>query len=43
MIRAVARGPDGVRIEGHPVEGSGHFIPEEQPRAVVAAILKFVG
>ncbi len=29
------------RVEGHVVEGSGHFIPEERPEAVVAAILAF--
>jgi pimeloyl-ACP methyl ester carboxylesterase len=31
------------RVEGHPVPGSGHFIPEEKPAAVIDAILKFVG
>jgi haloacetate dehalogenase len=30
-------------VEGHPVRGSGHFIPEEQPAAVVEAVLKFAG
>jgi haloacetate dehalogenase len=30
-------------VEGHPVSGSGHFIPEEQPAAVVEAVLKFAG
>ena len=30
-------------VEGHPVPGSGHFIPEEQPAAVVDAVLKFAG
>jgi haloacetate dehalogenase len=29
------------RVEGHVVEGSGHFIPEERPDAVVQAILAF--
>lgn len=29
-------------VEGHVVAGSGHFIPEEQPTAVVQAILAFV-
>jgi len=28
-------------VEGHVVEGSGHFIPEERPDAVVDAILRF--
>ena len=31
------------RGEGHPGPGSGHFIPEEKPAAVIEAILKFVG
>jgi pimeloyl-ACP methyl ester carboxylesterase len=31
------------RVEGYPVPGSGHFIPEEKPAAVVDAILQFVG
>jgi len=31
------------RVEGHPVPGSGHFIPEEKPAAVIDAILKFTG
>jgi haloacetate dehalogenase len=31
------------RVEGHVVEDSGHFIPEEQPQAVVDAILAFAG
>jgi pimeloyl-ACP methyl ester carboxylesterase len=31
------------RVEGRPVVGSGHFIPEEQPEAVVEAVLAFVG
>ncbi len=31
------------RVKGHAVLESGHFIPEEQPAAVVDAILKFVG
>ncbi len=30
-------------VAGHPVSGSGHFIPEEQPHAVLDAIFKFVG
>jgi haloacetate dehalogenase len=30
------------RVEGWVVPDSGHFIPEEQPQAVVDAILKFV-
>ena len=30
-------------VEGHAVEGSGHFIPEEQPAAVTDAILSFAG
>ena len=30
-------------VAGHPVSGSGHFIPEEQPQAVIDAIFKFVG
>ena len=30
-------------VAGHPVSGSGHFIPEEQPQAVIDAIGKFVG
>lgn len=30
-------------VTGWPVEHSGHFIPEEQPQAVVDAILKFSG
>jgi len=30
-------------VEGHVVLGSGHFIPEEQPAAVIDAILRFVG
>jgi pimeloyl-ACP methyl ester carboxylesterase len=30
-------------VEGHAVLGSGHFIPEEQPAAVIDAILRFVG
>ena len=32
-----------VHVEGRAVLGSGHFIPEEQPAAVIDAILKFVG
>jgi len=31
------------RVEGYPVPGSGHFIPEEKPAAVIEAILKFAG
>jgi haloacetate dehalogenase len=31
------------QVVGHAVPGSGHFIPEEQPTAVVDAILTFVG
>ena len=30
-------------VEGRAVPGSGHFIPEEQPAAVIDAILRFVG
>lgn len=30
------------RVEGHAVPECGHFIPEEQPAAVIEAILKFV-
>jgi haloacetate dehalogenase len=30
-------------VEGHAVADSGHFIPEEQPAAVIDAILKFGG
>jgi haloacetate dehalogenase len=30
------------RAEGHAVPGSGHFIPEERPEAVIAAVLDFV-
>src|SRR5207245_178437 len=32
-----------VQVVGHAVSGSGHFIPEEQPAAVIEAILRFVG
>jgi len=32
-----------VSVVGHAVPGSGHFIPEEQPAAVIEAILRFVG
>ena len=32
-----------VHVEGRAVLGSGHFIPEEQPAAVIDAILRFVG
>jgi len=31
------------RVEGHAIADCGHFIPEEQPAAVIQAILKFVG
>jgi haloacetate dehalogenase len=31
------------RVEGRPVRGSGHFIPEEQPEAVIDAVLAFAG
>ncbi len=31
------------QVEGYPIPGSGHFIPEEQPAAVVDAISKFLG
>lgn len=31
------------RVEGHAVPDCGHFLPEEQPAAVVDAILKFLG
>jgi pimeloyl-ACP methyl ester carboxylesterase len=31
------------RVEGWVVADSGHFIPEEQPQAVIDAILKYVG
>ncbi len=31
------------RVEGHAVPDSGHFIPEEQPAAVIEAILRFAG
>ena len=30
-------------VAGHAVRGSGHFIPEEQPQAVVDAVLEFAG
>ncbi len=30
------------RVEGYPIADSGHFIPEEQPQAVIDAIMKFV-
>jgi len=32
-----------VHVEGHAVPGSGHFIPEEQPAAIIDAVLRFVG
>jgi haloacetate dehalogenase len=32
-----------VHVVGHAVPGSGHFIPEEQPAAVIEAVLRFVG
>jgi pimeloyl-ACP methyl ester carboxylesterase len=28
---------------GHAVPDSGHFIPEEQPAAVIEAVLRFAG
>ena len=31
------------RVEGYAVPECGHFIPEEQPAAVIDAILKFAG
>ncbi len=31
------------QVVGHAVPGSGHFIPEEQPAAVIEAVLRFVG
>ncbi|MGH7355464.1 MAG: alpha/beta fold hydrolase [Candidatus Rokuibacteriota bacterium] len=31
------------RVEGGPVAGSGHFIPEEQPQAVIDALVRFAG
>ncbi|MBI4588176.1 MAG: alpha/beta hydrolase [Candidatus Rokubacteria bacterium] len=31
------------RVEGHAIPDCGHFIPEEQPAAVIDAILRFVG
>lgn len=31
------------RVEGHAIPDCGHFLPEEQPGAVVDAILKFLG
>jgi pimeloyl-ACP methyl ester carboxylesterase len=30
-------------VDGYPIPDSGHFIPEEQPAAVVEAILTFLG
>jgi pimeloyl-ACP methyl ester carboxylesterase len=30
------------RVEGRAVPDSGHYIPEEQPQAVIDAIVKFV-
>ena len=37
--RARCTGP----VEGSPVADCGHFIPEEQPGAVVDAIVRFCG
>jgi haloacetate dehalogenase len=31
------------QVVGHAVPNSGHFIPEEQPGAVIEAVLRFVG
>jgi haloacetate dehalogenase len=31
------------RVDGWPVADSGHFIPEEQPQAVIDAIVRFAG
>jgi haloacetate dehalogenase len=31
------------QVVGHAVPGSGHFIPEEQPAAVIEAVLRFAG
>lgn len=31
------------RVEGYAIPDCGHFIPEEQPAALIEAILKFVG
>lgn len=31
------------RVEGHAIPDCGHFIPEEQPAAVIEAILRFIG
>jgi haloacetate dehalogenase len=31
------------RVEGGPVPDSGHFIPEEQPAAVLDALFRFLG
>lgn len=31
------------RVEGHAIPDCGHFLPEEQPAAVIDAILKFLG
>src|SRR3970282_2225506 len=40
--RAQAAGTRGAGpVEGHAVPACGHFIPEEQPAAVVEAILTF--
>jgi haloacetate dehalogenase len=30
------------RVEGYGIPDSGHYIPEEQPAAVVDAVVKFV-
>jgi haloacetate dehalogenase len=40
---AVWRARCAATVEGHAVPDSGHFIPEEQPAAVVDAILAFGG
>jgi haloacetate dehalogenase len=36
-------GPRCERVEGYGIPECGHFIPEEQPAALIDAILKFVG
>ena len=44
---ALGRYVDGLRetglcdVRGDQVPGSGHFAPEEQPRAVAAAVMAF--